>query len=1001
MPAGADPFGTEALRARVCAGWAASVARFREDANAEEDYALGAYRDGVVVELAQNGADAASRAGVPGQLRLVLADGVLSCANTGAPLDADGVQSLCTLRASAKRTGSTTGRFGVGFAAVLAVTDAPEVLSTTGGVRWSLPESRALVAGLPALIEELERRRGAVPVLRLPFPASGEPPTGFDTVVRLPLRDPTAEALVRRLLTEVDPALLLTLPGLTELDLEVDGVTRRLSVTPAGPDLLVRDGGEVTRWRVARDSGRVPEEMRSGRPTEEQVRTSWQVIWAVPLDEKDRPAPLPSSVPAVVRAPTPTDEPLSVPGVLAASLPLEPGRRRLVPGPLTDEVLRQAARVYAELVADLALSPAVLDLVPVGLAGGEVDGRLQREILERLAETAFLPGAETDAVRLRPRDARLLALPAVAVARLAEVLPGLLPSAWASRQAPLAVLGVAPLPVAEAVESLRGLRREPDWWHELYDAIAAGHLGGPERDALGALPVPLADGRLVAGPRGLLLSEPDTPTRVAGPLGLRVVHPGATHPVLRLLGAEPATPRTLLEAPATRAAVAASLDADDPEPIAEAVLTLVAAAHVRADDLPWLAELALPADDGEVVAAGELVLPGSPLAGVLADDALGRPALELLDRWPADVLTAVGVLDTFAVLNVMDVPVDPDGAEQLDVDVAAEWLELVRARLPATDLPPVLPEVRAVRDLEMVRPDGWAEALTLLAQPRLLPVLTEPAFALLPDGQRVAVPSYTSWWLSTHPVLAGRRPVELRLPTADPLLAGLFDEADPGLPAGVLAAIGVRADLDELLADPDGAADLLNRLADPIRVVGRAQLRQVYARLTGCSQVPLPDRLRAVRHGAVVVLDAADALVVDAPDLLPLLGHRGVIPVPLHLAADLADLLDLPLAAELGTYPVVSAGTERPVPPHVEELLGEDCPASYVEHAALRVLDADGEPVGCVWRLVAGVPHATVEGLGRALAASAGRWADRLAVDALLRDPDALPRLLAEADLDG
>ncbi|MGH3403816.1 MAG: hypothetical protein ACRDRJ_15155, partial [Streptosporangiaceae bacterium] len=58
-----DPFGTAGLRRRVLAAWAASPARFREDANAEEDYALGGYRDRAVVELAQNAADAAARAG--------------------------------------------------------------------------------------------------------------------------------------------------------------------------------------------------------------------------------------------------------------------------------------------------------------------------------------------------------------------------------------------------------------------------------------------------------------------------------------------------------------------------------------------------------------------------------------------------------------------------------------------------------------------------------------------------------------------------------------------------------------------------------------------------------------------------------------------------------------------------------------------------------------------------------------------------------------------------
>ena len=73
-----DPFGTAELRRRVLDAWAASPARFREDANAEEDYALGGYRDRVVVELAQNAADAAARAGVAGGLRLTL-----RCRNAG------------------------------------------------------------------------------------------------------------------------------------------------------------------------------------------------------------------------------------------------------------------------------------------------------------------------------------------------------------------------------------------------------------------------------------------------------------------------------------------------------------------------------------------------------------------------------------------------------------------------------------------------------------------------------------------------------------------------------------------------------------------------------------------------------------------------------------------------------------------------------------------------------------------------------------------------------
>ncbi len=129
-----DPFRTAELRAAVLSAWAGSPTRFREDANAEEDLRLGGYADAWFVELAQNAADAARAAGVPGRIRVELRDGELAVANTGAPLDEAGVAALASLRASAKRDDpGSVGRFGVGFAAVLPVSDAPRVLSTTGG----------------------------------------------------------------------------------------------------------------------------------------------------------------------------------------------------------------------------------------------------------------------------------------------------------------------------------------------------------------------------------------------------------------------------------------------------------------------------------------------------------------------------------------------------------------------------------------------------------------------------------------------------------------------------------------------------------------------------------------------------------------------------------------------------------------------------------------------------------------------------------------------------
>ncbi len=367
-----DPFGTAELRSAVLDAWTASPARFREDANAEEDYALGGYRDRVITELAQNAADAAARGGVPGRLRLTLAAGTLVAANTGAPLDAAGVAALSTLRASSKRgpgaSGGAVGRFGVGFAAAVAVSDEPQIASRTGAVAWSRRAAADLVAARPALAAEVAARSGHVPVLRLPFAAPGEPPAGFTTAVTLPLRDAAAVALVERLLADTGPALLLALPALAAVEIEAGGTARELTAAHDGDGVTITAGGTAARWRTVTDGGTAGAALLADRPAEERARPSWSVRWAVPVTpgaDGDTPAGrLPDGVSAVVHAPTPTDEPLGLPALLLASFPLSPDRRHVAPGPLTDFLTARAAGAYARLLPALAPGPALLGLVP-------------------------------------------------------------------------------------------------------------------------------------------------------------------------------------------------------------------------------------------------------------------------------------------------------------------------------------------------------------------------------------------------------------------------------------------------------------------------------------------------------------------------------------------------------------------------------------------------------------------------------------------------------------
>ncbi|MBK3620264.1 hypothetical protein JHN50_37775, partial [Streptomyces sp. MBT98] len=88
---------------------------------------------------------------------------------------------------------------------------------------------------------------------------------------------------------------------------------------------------------------------------------------------------------------------------------------------------------------------------------------------------------------LRPVEAEVVeGVGAETVRVLAEVLPCLLP-AGLERRTELRTLGVARVPLTEAIDRLAGLERDPAWWHRLYDSLA-----GTDPDRLTGLPVPLA-----------------------------------------------------------------------------------------------------------------------------------------------------------------------------------------------------------------------------------------------------------------------------------------------------------------------------------------------------------------------------------------------------------------------------------------------------------------------------------------------------------------------------
>lgn len=867
-----DPFGTAAIRHNVLAAWAASPTRFREDANLEGD----ASRGSLVAELAQNALDAGSSV-----LDLSIVDGVLYAANSGRPLDASDVEALCHLRASSKSSG--VGRYGVGFKAVLAVTSSPAVLSRDGGVEWSRSRTLDAVAGIPSLASVLAAREGEVPVMRLPWPALPDAHASallerYSTVVVLPLSAP--------LTLDVDETLLLTLP-LDEI--VVDGRSVRL------------DPG----WIVRTDTGDVPAALLETLPVEERARTSWSVTVAVPPGEwADRR----------LRAPQPTEERVDVPVFLSVSVPLEPSRRHVVPGPLTSWLVSRAAESYVALLESLPHTPAVLDLLPASLPAGPVDLAL------REALAGLLPAA-----RLFP-DGRRGEESAVFDGAAGELL-GLLPPSWLRPSLPS--LGVRVLDTADLVDLLHGVDREPSWWASLYAALD----GVRDPDALRALPVPLSDGRMVTGPRGLLLPTGDVPT---GDVGLRWVHPaactGLAWTVLRRAGAEEPDPSAILDA--LRDAIEASLDDEppvDPPALWDVVLSVLRDAPGAAPS--WIGALALPSVEGDLRAADELLLPDGPLRRwVRSDSPFGVAAPSLVTRYGSGALEAAGVLGTFAVVR----DEAPGGH---DLDLEDEY-----------DVPGPF---EAVRDLEWVRDDAW---------PSVLPAL--PVF----EG-------YTRWWLRRHAVVlcddgAFRRPSEVASSSASPVLASLYAvAADPAA-----ERVGLVTSVDDL--DDDGLHDLASRIASSADL---HQTRVLYAALAR-RDVPLDvTRVRAVLDGALVTVPADDAYAVDRPDLLPLLAGKPWIPCDVSLGVTLADVLGTRLASDLD-----ARITSTPTATTTIEGVGVDV------HDDLSV-----NGVRVPWSMAGRTPatDGTPRGTARLTAWLRGSWPSRYAIEATLhgtRDDEAL-----------
>lgn len=962
--------------------WRSSPTRFREDANAEEDYALGSYRDRLVVELAQNASDAAQAAGVPGRLLLRIDHVGLTAANVGAPLDRSGVQSLAAMRASSKASGAV-GRFGVGFAATLSVSDAPEIRSRNGGVRFDRSATAAILRDHSALAVDAEQR--VPPLLRLPFPVDAPPEAGYDTSVVLPWRDDDARKFASDAVAAIDDALLIALPHLDEIVVDIvtsDDVARRhWQVSRDASPVVVIEDGHARYWRLESVAGEWTDADDRLVPTEMRGRTHWSATVAVPVAEDGSPVPLPPGVQPVVHAPTPTDEPLALPVLLVADLPLDPSRRHVTKGPRTAAVVEAAATALATVIVDVARDhgPGAASLVPLPTLSGWIDSAMRARVTEILRTTRWVPGAH-DGLPRRPSEVVALdAGSAELVSALASHLDDLLDPTWTPHLPLLRSLGTSSRPVVEVWDAVAPLPLTPDEWRTVYAACS----GLDARDLEG-LPVPLADGRVVRGVRSTMLA--DGHSHELAVLGVDVVHEDAEHRLLERLGARPFEATKVLDATfVRRVADAAQHDEDAARQMIVAAVALLDDSAVEPGDLVALADVPVATRADGWVPAASVVLPGSALDAV-ADPSASRLADDLVAQASQRAWAALGVLAALTPVTLHEQPLDPYLWDTLMVD-GGDWCAAA-ADVAAVDDPGDLfaPEVTIVRGAALLETASIRDCAPLLAEPQVARALVSPTVVLTGDGRRVSVPSPTAWWLSEIPILDGRCPAEVRVEGDDRLEPFFPVVALPaGLDEDVLLAIGAHTTLERWLDAPGGVDEVLDALADDSVQVPPALLVDVLAAVTEVDDERLPDppdRVRVIANGTTTVVDADDAVVTIAP-------HHSMVLTASYVPGTerLAEVLDLATSddASCGASELAGTGVERPVPVLSAML---SLPSTYREHDELTVAG-----VAVDWWVtdVGEVHAATLDGLARGLAWVGGQWASRFELaDALTNQGDAV-----------
>lgn len=202
------------------------------------------YKTRYFLELIQNARDAIVKAGQKeGKIKAWFEGEVFYFANNGIQFDKGGVESICYPAISTKDEKEMVGHKGIGFNAILEITDCPEIITTVGTFRFSTEDTANI----------LKINSDQLPLFQ--FPIFGEQSVislfpelasqGYTTVIKIPLTKKTnaAEALKKAL--EISGQDIVFLSAINHLDIG-DQVKK---ISPQAPYIRLLDQGKPSLFR--------------------------------------------------------------------------------------------------------------------------------------------------------------------------------------------------------------------------------------------------------------------------------------------------------------------------------------------------------------------------------------------------------------------------------------------------------------------------------------------------------------------------------------------------------------------------------------------------------------------------------------------------------------------------------------------------------------------------------------------------------------------------------